>query len=484
MFQSASAPVLRCALWLSPLFLGLTAQDVSAAAAVSPKGPIQGTSAQVVSAAQQPVSARVNVVQGRSVLVTQSADPMTLRRGESLTAVGNAQLEVAAGCQVQVSIDGEMTLDVFGPSSVEWRGGEGGAGIVFHQLGWADVDVRGGQHKLKLNADWHADFGRSSFHLRSLSGGPTELRHNAGVPISLEWLGDTSRVRPPVTVYAGSSVRLDRPRFEPTETSSASQDATKAWQEGSQGDWPWRERTDSSAQVREREVLGRESQALNEIPGTPEGQFARLRAYEADGTSSVRPLRRRRDEGQTYAQVPIMPLIAPKVEIVTRPVDSLEQERVTVPRRPSTDPVPVPETISTPAPVVTPSAPVTSGSASVKVDVADVVEVPQAKAVAPVVFDKSQWRGLAQSSLNGVNDVVAERGSGVEVRVLGAGRTKVFVSASSPSARWCFTPTADLLMSPGSVAVFEENGDLRMSFGDIAEKAPMNGRPAYSVLAK
>lgn len=475
MFQSASAPLLRCALWLTPLFLGLTAPGTS----TSLNLPSQAPSARVA-VAQKAVSARVEIVQGRSVLVTQSADPMKMRRGESMSATGNAQLDVAAGCQARVSIDGEMTLDVFGPSSVEWRSGAAGADIVFHELGWADVDVRSGQHKLRLPADWHADFGRTSFHLRSLAGGPTELRHNAGSAISLEWLGDVSRVRPPVTVYAGSSVRLDRPRFEPTQGASASQDASKAWTSDAQGEWPWRERTDTAAQVREREVLGRETQVLDEIPGAPKGEISRLRAYESDGSSSVRPLRRRHQEGQTYAQVPIMPLVAPRVEIVTRPMDSVDTERVVLPRRPSTDPVSVPETVSTP---------VTSAVASVKVDVkeVEVSVVPTAPVVASspkVVFDSSQWRGLAFSSLNGVNEIAAERGSGVELRVLGAGRTKVFVSASSPSARWCFTPTTDYLLSPGSVAVFEENGDLRMSFGEMVEKAPSAGRPSFSALPK
>ena len=475
MFHSAKSPVLRCALWLSPLFFGVTAPCLSSSLSLASQSP-----AQQVSQAQDAISARVDMVHGRSVLVRQTGDPVRLRRGESVTAEGSAQLDVAAGCQARVSIGGEVTLDVFGPSSVEWRSGAAGAGIVFHELGWADVDVRGGQHSLKLPADWHADFGRTSFHLRSLAGGPTEFRHNAGSQISLEWLGDETRVRPPVTLYAGSSVRLDRPRFAPTESVSASQDASKAWMSDSQGEWPWRERSDTTAQVREREVLGRETQVIDEVPGSPKGDFAQLRAYEADGSSSVRPLRRRHQEGQTYAQVPIMPLISPKVEIVTRPVEPVVTERVTLPRRPATDPVGVPEKNS---------APVTSGSASVKVAVKDVEvsapEKPQPAAVSKAApFAPSDWRGLAFSALNGVNNVAVERGSGVELRVLGAGRTKVFVSASSPSARWCFTPDTDFLMSPGSVAVFEANGDLRMSFGEIVEKAPSATRPSYSVLAK
>lgn len=477
MFQPTPAPLLRCALVVAPLFAGAMTPCLSATLAAP-----SATASVLQDVRQEPVSARVQVLQGRSVLVTQSADPMTMRRGESLTNLGNAQLEIAAGCQARVSIDGEMTLDVFGPSSVEWRSGAEGAGIVFHKLSWADVDVRSGRHKLKLPADWHADVGRTSFHLRSLAGGPTELRLNAGSPISLEWLGDAAHVRPPVTLFAGSSVRLDRPRHEPTEAASASQDPTKAWDDDAQGEWPWRERTDSNAQVLEREVLGHESQKLDEIPGSPKGDFARLRAYEVDGSSSVRPLKRRRQEGQTYAQVPIMPLIAPKVEVVTRPIGATEVDRVDVPRRPSNDPVGVPKVLGVPK--VT-AAPVASESAAVKVDVMDVEVVPVLPDPnAKQAFVSSDWRGLARTSLNGVGEVAAERGVGVELRLLGAGRTKMFVSSASPSARWCFTPTVDYLLSPGSVAVFEANGDLRMSFGEIEEHPLSGSRTSFSALAE
>ena len=98
-------------------------------------------------------------------------------------------------------------------------------------------------------------------------------------------------------------------------------------------------------------------------------------------------------------------------------------------------------------------------------------------------FDTLQWRGFDLSDLNGTGEIAAERGSGVEVRVLGQGRTKVFVGSGAPSPRWCFTPTMDLLMHPGSVAVFEADGTLRMSFGKTDEHEPIAGRPSYAALA-
>lgn len=426
-----------------------------------------------LAASQDAVSSRVDVVQGRALLVG-STGPKSLRRGESKRTLGDAHLEVSAGCQVRVSVNGEMNLDVFGPSAVEWRFEKSGVTLHFHQLGWADVDVRSGRHVLELPADWRADFGRSSFHLRALSGGPTELRHNAGSAITLEWRGDPTRVRPPVAVYAGSSVRLDQPRYDRMEGVSASADATKAWTRDDRAGWPWRERADTARDAAERGVLRRETQVLDELPGVPQGDISRVRAYEADGSSRVRPLRRRRAEGQTYAQVPVAPGSlepAPRVEIITRPGGFTGETSLALPRRPDRDGS---VTLKQPAP---------AASAADTDSPERTAEAPARAALPTVPYDKAHWRGLPRTSLNGLGEIAAERGSGVEVRVLGGGRTKVFVSAGSPAPRWCFTPEADYLLKPGAVAVFEKSGELRMSFGEMEKKPRLDGRPLLSQLA-
>ncbi|QDV07632.1 hypothetical protein Poly30_31600 [Planctomycetes bacterium Poly30] len=461
------------------MLLAAAAASLSTPLAAAPRAfPAQDSRVEV---AAPLLAARISVAQGRSTLISESEGKVALRRGASRVSGGDAQLEVTSGSQARISLDGEMTLDVFGPSSIEWRRGPQGIELVFHELGWADIDVRSGVHSMELPADWRARFGRSSFHLRSLAGGPTELRHDAGSAVTLDWRGDETRARPPVSVYPGSSVRLDRPRYERLEGLSGgaggASGRSEAWRsDGGNEDWPWRERADSEAQVKEREVLRHETQRLDELPGATDGEIGRLRVYQADGSSHVRPLRRQRHEGQTYAQVPIgpggRPGETPRVEIVTRP-GVVDFARVELPRRPDTGPV---ASVQSPG-VGAVDGPVENPSPSKAVD-------PESRPRPKKPFLPSEWRGLALSALNGVGEVAAERGSGVEVRVLGAGRVKVFVSASSPSPRWCFAPGVDYLLSPGAVAVFERSGELRMSFGEIEEKEPAIGRPSFSELAR
>ncbi|MFT6831055.1 MAG: hypothetical protein ACJAZN_001212 [Planctomycetota bacterium] len=507
MSESASVASLatllrRRALGLSPALLAAVAAGTSPALAIA-IAPVEPYVQ--VPAVSSSVDARVDVVEGRAVLVSQTERPSTLRRGSSARSLGDAHLELAAGSQARISLDGEMTLDVFGPSSVEWRAGDEGVDIVFYELGWADVSVRAGQHGLALPADWVAEFGRTSFHLRALPGGPTELRHNAGTPITLDWRGDETRVRPPVSVYAGSSVRLDRPRFQRIQGGSVQHEGTSPWREDGRGAWPWRSRTDTAAQAQEREVLGRETQVLDEIPGAPKGEIARLRAFEADGSSQVRPLRRNKENGQTYAQVPVTPGAVPRIEIVSRP-GMRGLERVNLPRRPETGPMVTDGPLgtwgsthegaqkriqgsSTASPHKSqqePNAPAPERAAAAPADSSSLPSPSRAfqGTTAPTKpFVPEEWRGLSRRGLNGTGEIAAERGSGVEVRLLGAGRMKVFVSASSPAPRWCFTPTKDYLMSPGAVAVFEEDGSLRMKFGEVQEMAPAEGRPSFSRLS-
>ena len=100
----------------------------------------------------------------------------------------------------------------------------------------------------------------------------------------------------------------------------------------------------------------------------------------------------------------------------------------------------------------------------------------------PAVFTPSEWRGFTKKDLNHAGSIVAERSSDVEYRILGQGRCKIIVSDSASQPRWCFTPKVDLQMQPGSVAIIEKDGTLRMSFGEVEEFQPPADRPSYDEL--
>lgn len=415
-------------------------------------------------------TARVEIFQGRGVIAGGGVEtPTTLRRDESMRAQGAAHLELPAGARAKISWTGTADVEVFGPASLEWAARGAQIGLMFHELSWVDMTVLRGEHAFELPAQWHGRVGRSSFRLRGIGGGPTELFLHAGSPIVLEWRGSKTDLRPPLSVFPGSSVRLDRPRFTRTEDISAR--ANQPWNVGAEDHtgsvWPWRTRSDTDEQVRERMLLSRETQTFDEVPGAPTGTIDRVRSYGNDGASRVQSIR----SGDTSAQVSIEQKIAPRVTVAPRRPDrAVFQPEVSVPAT-SLSPLSAPFPAQ-PAPVARPEAS------------QPVQEVPpQGQSVPANAFDRAQWRGLQRSALNGSGVVGTERGTGVEVRVLGEGRTKVFISGSSPAPRWCFTPFADYLLQPGAVAVLESNGRLRMSFGTIEEHAPSKGRPNFDQLA-
>lgn len=398
-------------------------------------------------------TARISVATGRAVLIGGGVDARTLRSNDSFDADGRAQLEVSAGSRVRVGWSGRMSVDVFGPASFEWSSSGTGVSMIFGEFSWVDVEARAGRHSMRLPADWNADFGRSSFHLRGLAGGPTEVRHNAGSPVTFDWRGGGRTVAlPPVSVFPGSSVRLDRPRSIPTETAQRTDQLS--WEAGedvaaSREMWPWREIAETPGQRAERELFDRQTRTPSGTPGAPSRKVTGLRTFEADGTSRIRPMTTPNpattDPG-TSAQAPIAPAVRPRVEVVPEANQG------------------------------SPAAGTSNGATDVPAPSAS------ARERARVTFDRAQWRGLERSALNGVGVVAAERGSGVEVRILGAGRTKVFVSGSSTGPRWCFTPFGDFLMHPGAVAVFEKDGALRMSFGTTESFDAPKGRPRFDDL--
>jgi len=470
-------------------------------------------------------TARVEVLQGRAVVIGGGSDVETVRRDEVFRADGRTQLELSAGSRAHVGWTGTMGLEVFGPASLEWSASGAEIHVRFDELAWADVESRRGLHRIDLPADWRAQVGRCALHLRGIAGGPTEVRVDAGAPVVLDWVGGGSaEARPPVSIYPGSSVRLDRPRFRREEPRTPPQDITWDTPEGAgDGDpWPWRRSGggDTPAEIAEREDLARQTQRLDELPGAPGSSIQRIRTFEGDGSSRTRALAadpsaaRRRSEG-VRAQAPLTSPEPPIVQVLERPAPSRDGRRAssapfnsrgrtqTSPRtgrvsgRPAPDARPRASAPAAQAPVAPgPGArgvavervptPSTTGSPAPRAERApagDAAPEPAAPSV-PVTTDfvRAQWRGLSRSRITGAGAVAAERGSGVEVRALGQGRVKVFVSGRSPAPRWCFTPDGDHLMHPGAVAVFEADGSIRMSYGTVEAHDAAPGRPRFSDL--
>lgn len=388
-------------------------------------------------APQDGAPSRIEVIQGRAIVLGGGADAATVRRSESIERQGRAQVELAAGSQARIGWGATCSMHVWGPASIEWGGPASSMQILVRELAWADVEARSGHHEIALPSDWFAGFGRGAFHLRGLSGGPVEVRHHAGTPVTVDWRGDRAMILPPVTVYPGSSVRLDRPRHVPSAGNPTAY--ARPWAAGNEvaehSAWPWRARTDTPAQAEERKILAGETQRLNEVPGQPGGTFGGVRAYESDGSSTVQTFGAPGRE-VTYAQVPVRP---GELGFEIHP-------RTAAPAAPETQ----------------------AGTAPITFK--------------PFVAD--QWRGIGRKQLNGAGAVAAEVASGVEVRMLGGGRVKVFVSTGAPGPRWCFAPGSDYLMHPGAVAVFEADGTLRMSFGRCDEQEALAGRPQFDRLEK
>lgn len=414
--------------------------------------------------ALHPDAARVEVFRGRAVLVDEGGEH-SLARGEEHVGQGRVHLELGAGAEAGVSWPGRAGLHLWGPASLEWSGhpsdrpraeGESFSSheleIELFDLAWADFEVRRGHHSVRMPGGWRGTFDSGAFYLRGLPTGPTELRHHAGGPLALEWVGDPDRARPPVVVYPGSSLLLGRevgevPRTEPRV---GVWDA-RGWEET---EWPW-----SGVSGRSRVALG--------APAEP-------------------------GERSPVASVPEFPELPPEVQVDVQPLepepfasepfgsDAPDEPAWTAPQPPPSVPVEeawdwepapsVPEPRTEPAPE----------------PVATVPEAPRLETVGQSGMDfgfhAEQWRGLPRTRLVGAGAVAVERGAGVEVRVFPSGRRKVFVDASTPAPVWCFAPGVDYLMHPGSVAVFEPSGSLHMHFGTIDERPATPGRPEYNQL--
>lgn len=386
-----------------------------------------------------PGLARVEVVKGRAVVHAPSRAEQTLRRAEHALVEGAGHVEVGAGSEVMLSWPGRASVHLWGPAALQWSPRAGAAGAPrsdlptfpedglewrIFDLAWADVEVRRGEHLVHLPGGWRMDCAVGAWHLRGLPGGPLELRHHAGTPMVLTWHGDASQARPPVTVYSGSSLRIEEPPAGPTD------DARNARAWDGRGEWPWRGGAEVGGDAGEGEPL-------------PERAGAFPERVERGEVGSIGGLPDR---------------VGVRVEVLPRaPRDADPSRRSATPEEPP--PLPAP----------------TSGDAR---------EAPDATDPGPAPFRLEQWRGLALADLNAAGAVAVQRTPGTEVRLFASGRTKVFVDPAADEPVWCFARGVDLLMQPGAVVVFETDGTPRLRFGEIEEHAPLEGRPSFDRLGR
>ncbi|MEZ6019771.1 MAG: hypothetical protein R3F17_06610, partial [Planctomycetota bacterium] len=211
------------------------------------------------------LSARIEVRSGRAEIVQQSSETKVLRKGESESFSGGAHLEVPAGAEVRIAYSGTASLSLWGPASIDWQDAQSGEpgteSIRWHlfQATWLDVEVRRGQHHLHLPGNWHARLEGGSMRLRGLSTGPLEMRLHAGQPVQLDWQGDVSMARPPLTIYPGSNIRLEQPVAAPVDRSSEGTE----WKEN---EWSFRRNSETTEQQEERAAR---PEVLKEAPAWP-----------------------------------------------------------------------------------------------------------------------------------------------------------------------------------------------------------------------
>lgn len=433
-----------------------TLRVLAVAAALT--APLGARSAQVTSEATRLQTARVEVADGRVTLIGSGAPHRTLRKGEREDSTGRSQLEVPFGSEARISWSGTCSVHVFGPSSIEWDRHGASIGVKFHELAWADFECREGRHELFLPSEWTGTFGRSAFHVRGVAGGPCELRLQAGAPLSLQWEGHNRFTLPPMHLYPGSSVRLDRPRFMNSPVAAAGSSGT--WEtEVDQFSWPWSTRARPGQPAGNRLAAGEVPESLR-----LHQQSAHLKEglHGPGATAWPHPRPSVTEEPITYAQEPVTPH-APTVEF--------EGFWWSPPGK-------LPGAEAAPSAVPSPAA----GSTQPGVPAVKARPAPE-PAHERAAFSPDQWRGFSREDLNHSGAIVAERSNEVEYRVLGQGRCKILVSMTATQPRWCFTPKVDLQMQPGSVAVIESDGTLRMCFGEVAEFQPPPGRPGFDALA-
>ncbi len=439
-------------------------------------------------------TAQVEVTHGRAVLIGSEVGCQTIRKGDREGTSGRSQLEIPTGSEARISWPGACSVRVYGPSSIEWDNQGATLGLKFHEIAWADFECRQGKHELFLPSEWSGTFGRSAFHIRGITGGPCEFRLQAGDPVSLQWDGNNRFSLPPLQVLPGSSVRLDRPRFMNAPVSSNA--PSGSWPtDGEQITWPWTP-TQGPGQTAGMSFNGAPSQQGGTSASLPTGGESVTATEDPVVSCPVcceAPAIKQSDMCQeglepycdestekapTYGQAPIVNA-APTVEFEA--VDQPTAKLIGI------DPFSAEFTVIDANGI---EVPLVGEAAPLKAQPSPIPDPGPAPEVAPepepepepAVFTPSEWRGFTKKDLNHAGSIVAERSSDVEYRILGQGRCKIIVSDSASQPRWCFTPKVDLQMQPGSVAIIEKDGTLRMSFGDVEEFQPPADRPSYDEL--
>tara|TARA_R110002126_G_scaffold10067_15_gene45126 strand:+ start:3844 stop:5139 length:1296 start_codon:yes stop_codon:yes gene_type:complete len=403
-----------------------------------------------------PERARVEVHKGRCVLLAEGKVERTLRSGATGDTAGRTHAEIAAGSEVRLSWPGRASVYVWGPASLQWSTdpttsttddatstfSSESLTIQFFDIAWCDFEVRRGQHRLRLPGHWRCDVENGATHFRGLPQGPVEVRHHAGSPLTLVWEGDLSKPRPPVTVYSGSSVRLDMPTTSPDDRSSKA----PSW---GQSQWPWREQADTDDEIRDRVALQGRTNQPGSWPsgeGPQRGTMARVPEFtERTGVKvDVQPETMRIGDTQSpqSQSTPMSPYTGRT---------AVQNPGTTLPELPPTR--------------VQPKQP----------------KVQDAPAVSRT-FLTDQWGGLGRHQLESSGVMAIERSQHVEIRLFSSGRRKVFVASECSTSIRCFGPNGDYTLEPGTVAVFEKDGSLKSAYGDYEASETPTNRPTLGEL--
>jgi hypothetical protein len=380
-------------------------------------------SSSFVRAGVQTPEAQLEVLHGRVVLRQEGQNERLVRTDERVNWSPKVDLEVGAGAEVRVSWSGQASCELWGPALLAWNvepaqaNAESGLRFSVEELGWADLEIRRGVHRLDLPGSWSAKLETGAYHLRSLPGGPIEVRHHAGSPAELTWSGDAEHVRPPLTIYPGSSLRLDRPPEGPADRTRKAE----AWQDPS---WPWRQRTDSPEQARERSELAdrqeRQTQGARPWPAT--------NPPATNGPATSPRERVQEFQSPDHVRVEVSPVSGTEL---AKPIDLRAQRNAESSSR--------------------------SGTSS-------------------ALAQPDPWRGVRAADRISAGSIWVQRATGVEVRALDEGRWKVLVDSSAKESIWCFGRAKDWSLAPGCVAVFEADGSLRTSYGFLQESAAIEAR--------
>jgi hypothetical protein len=213
------------------------------------------------------VPARVEVLEGRASVGLPSAVLRLEAGAPRQQFVGPVHLEVAVASRARVGWSGMGSLLLEGRGVVEWAAPRERDELMrwtFVEVTRASLELRRGRVHVELPGGWRGLLQPGAYTLSGLPGGPVELHHDAGLPVTL-WppsIEGRPKAQPPFTVLAGGAVRLlgeaPRPVTLPSsadavqaphdrlgfESQVASVRRFPAWKGFS---WPWARPTEASA---------------------------------------------------------------------------------------------------------------------------------------------------------------------------------------------------------------------------------------------